>query len=156
MVVVIDGHLGFFVFGFGAVAIEFGFGEEVGAFAFYDAQGAFFQSRADGGDAGAEGVVAFADGEAGAAEFVDLAGTGGVGVPADVSGQVLDVVAQRFVAAIVFAGKPEDVVAIDDAPDGGEGIAEAEVDAADGTALRPLSRYSGRGVGVRVRGRLRS
>jgi hypothetical protein len=34
VVVVIDGGLGFSVFGFGAVAVEFGFGEEVGALAF--------------------------------------------------------------------------------------------------------------------------
>jgi hypothetical protein len=86
VVVVVDRGLGPLILGFGAVAVEFGFGEEVGAFAFYDAQGSVFQSRADGGDAGSQGVVAFADGEAGAAEFVDLAGAGGVGVPADVSG----------------------------------------------------------------------
>ena len=33
MVVVIDGGLGSFVLGFGAVAVEFGFGEEVGVLA---------------------------------------------------------------------------------------------------------------------------
>jgi len=30
---------------------------------------------------------------------------------------------------VVFADEPKDVVAIDDAPDGGEGIAEADEDA---------------------------
>jgi hypothetical protein len=64
VVVVIYGGLGSFVFGFGAVAVEFGFGEEVGALTLEDSQGAFFEPGADGGDAGSEGVFASADREA--------------------------------------------------------------------------------------------
>ena len=37
-------------------------------------------------------------------------------------------------AAVVLAGQPEDVVAVEDAPDGGEGVADAEVEAEDGGA----------------------
>jgi len=40
---------------------------------------------------------------------------------------MLEVVREGLFPAVVFAGDPEDVVAIKDAPDGDEGIAEAEV-----------------------------
>jgi hypothetical protein len=49
-------------------------------------------------------AFSIADGEAGVAEFFDLGSAGGVGVPAETGGQVFDVVAERFLAAIVFAG----------------------------------------------------
>jgi hypothetical protein len=44
------------------------------------------------------------------------------------------VVAQRAIALVVFAGQDQYVVAVDYAPDCGEWVAEAEIDAADGTA----------------------
>ena len=100
-----------------------------------DSQPAVFQAGGDGGDAGPQVVVALADLEAGAAQFGPLVGAGGVGVPDDV--------ARAGAAAwwlsgcsrpVVLAGQPEDVVAVEDAPDGGEGVAEAEVDAADAGA----------------------
>ena len=40
-------------------------------------------------------------------------------------------VAERALVFVVLAGDPEDVVAVEDAPDGGEGVAEAEVKAVD-------------------------
>ena len=43
---------------------------------------------------------------------------------------MMNVITQGPLTLVVFAEKPEDVVAIDDAPDGREGIAKAEVDAA--------------------------
>jgi hypothetical protein len=48
---------------------------------------------------------------------------------------VVGVVTHGFLAGIVLVQKPEDVVFVEDAPDGGEGIAIAEVDAADFAAL---------------------
>ena len=49
---------------------------------------------------------------------------------------------QRRLAQVAFAAEPEDVVAVEDAPDGGEGVVEAEVEAAEfaaggGTVGRP-------------------
>jgi len=43
---------------------------------------------------------------------------------------------QGHLAAVVLAGQPQDVVAVEEAPDGGEGVAEAEVDAAQESAGR--------------------
>jgi hypothetical protein len=40
-------------------------------------------------------------------------------------------IAQRLLTTVVFAGQPEDVVAIEDSPDGGKGVAVAKIDAAD-------------------------
>jgi hypothetical protein len=60
---------------------------------------------------------------------------------------VLGVVGQRFVAGVVLAHQPEDIVPVEHAPDSREGIAQAEVDAAEpaaGPHPRPLSR-KGRG-----------
>ena len=76
MVVVILRNLGAAAAGVGAVAVEFGFSEQAGAGAGEDAERAVFQAGADGGDAEGEGVDAFVDGEAGAAEFGDLVGAG--------------------------------------------------------------------------------
>src|SRR5262249_58525004 len=85
---------------------------------------------------------ALVDGEAGTAEFGDFVGAGGVGVPVDVLGDTADVVAERAAGFVEFAGEPEDVVLVEDAPDGGEGVVEVEVEAADfaaggGTVGRP-------------------
>ena len=142
MVVVILRNLGAAAAGVGAVAVQLGFGEEVGAFAFEDAEGAVLQAGADGGDAEGEGVDALVDREAGAAEFGDLVGAGGVGVPVDVALDVADVVAEGAAGFVVFAGEPEDVVLVEDAPDGGEGVVEAEIQSSDlaaggGTVGRP-------------------
>ena len=49
----------------------------------------------------------------------------------DLARDLFDVVAERAHVFVVFAGEPEDAVAVENAPDGGEGVAEAEVDAAD-------------------------
>jgi hypothetical protein len=38
--------------------------------------------------------------------------------------------AERLVALVVLADDPQDIVVVEHAPDGGEGIAKAEVDAA--------------------------
>src|SRR5262249_19351652 len=95
-----------------------------------DAARAVLQAGADGGDALADGVDALVDPEVGDLEFGDVARLGGVGVPNHVAGDLLDVVAERALVLVVFAGDPEDVVAVEDAPDGGEGVAEAEVEAA--------------------------
>jgi len=123
----LDGIFGAFA-GFGVVTVEAGFGDEVRSGAGEDLQGAIFE---DGGNAGPDVVVGLADGEAGGAEFEDLAGALRVGVPGDAFGEMVQVVAEGLFAAVVFAGDPEDVVAIDDTPDGGEGIADAKVHAAD-------------------------
>ena len=40
-------------------------------------------------------------------------------------------VTEGAVGFVVFAGEPEDVVVVEDAPDAGEGVVEAEVEAAD-------------------------
>ena len=69
--------------GFGVVAVEAGFGNEVRSGAGKDLQGAIFETGADGGNAGPDVVVALADGEAGGAEFENLAGALRVGVPGD-------------------------------------------------------------------------
>jgi hypothetical protein len=122
--------------GFGGVAVELGLGQKVGAGAFDDFEGAGFEAGGDGGDAQADVVVAGSDLEAGVAELGDFVGAGGVGEPADVFGDELGVVAQGLLALVVFAEKPEDVVAIDEAPDSGEGVAETEVEAADKPAGR--------------------
>jgi len=44
------------------------------------------------------------------------------------------VIVERLLAGVVFAEQPQDAVAVVDAPEGGEGVAEAEVDAADARA----------------------
>ena len=142
MVIVVFGNLGAAAGGVGAVAVEFGFFEEFGAGAVEDAERAVLQAGADGGDAEGEGVDAFVDGEAGAAEFGDLVGAGGVGVPVDVLGDAADVVAERAAGFVVFAGEPEDVVVVENSPDGGERVVEAEIEAANfaaggGTVGRP-------------------
>jgi hypothetical protein len=93
--VVVLRNLGAAAAGVGAVAVEFGFGEEAGAGAGEDAERAVFQAGADGGDAEGEGVDAFVDREAGAAEFGDLVGAGGVGVPVDVARDARDVVSAQ-------------------------------------------------------------
>jgi hypothetical protein len=73
-----------------------------------------------------EGVDALVDREAGAAEFGDLVGAGGVGVPVDVARDARDVVTERAVGFVVFAGEPENVALVEGASDGGEGVVEAE------------------------------
>ncbi len=132
--VVVLRNLGAAAAGVGAVAVEFGFSEQARAGAGEDAERAVFQAGADGGDAEGEGVDAFVDREAGAAEFGDLVGAGGVGVPVDVARDARDVVTEGAVGFVVFAGEPEDVVVVEDAPDGGEGVVEAEVETADPAA----------------------
>ena len=70
------------------------------------------------------------------AQLADVAGAGGVGVPEVAARQVVGVVAERTLTLVMLAGQPEHAVAVQHAPDGGEGIAKAEVDAADLLSLR--------------------
>ncbi len=128
------------------VAVELGLGNEVGASAFEHAESAVVDAGGDGGDAGAEAVVAaVADAETGAAELGAFVGAGGVGVPFDVARQMAGVVAEWLLAAVMLAGDPENALGIEVAPDGGEGIAEAEVDATEATEIRGGGREAASG-----------
>src|SRR5207248_2565794 len=117
--------------GLGGVAVEAGLAQQVGTCPLDHPQRAVFQPSAHGGDAEAHGVAALADGEAGAVEFVDVGGAGGVGVPSDVTGNLPDMVGQGPFVFVVLAGQPQNIVAIQHAPDRGERVAESPVHAAD-------------------------
>jgi hypothetical protein len=96
-------------------------------------------SVAGGGSAGGgqrggltgQGVVVAVDG-VGAAPLEDVEGVGldagvnGGDAGAEVPGEELALETRGPLAAVAFAGEPEDAVAIEQAPESGEGVAEAE------------------------------
>src|SRR5439155_22334586 len=101
----------------GVVAIQRRFGQKVRARTSHDPQRTVLQPGAYGGDARALLVVALADHDADAAQLHDLAGARRIAVPGHVARQVLGVVGQRPLAAVVLARQPEHVVAVEHAPD---------------------------------------
>src|SRR5260370_1085802 len=88
------------------------------------------------------------------AKGLACAGGGRVGVPGRAARQVAGGVGQGLVAGEVLAQEPENAVAVVDAPDRGERVAQAEVEAADtGTADRePVFRQRRRESGDQAAG----
>ena len=95
----------------------------------------------NGADAATDGGDPAPDGHASQTQLGDFVGTVRVGIPHDAARQLAGVDADGLLADIVFVGEPKDAVVVEAAPDGGEGVAVAEVDA----AAEPLERGSGAG-----------
>src|SRR5262249_41966386 len=123
---------------------------QVGTGAGADAQAPGTQPRGDGGDTGAQLVDTGADGVPSHPELFQLGAARRIGIPQDPARQSAGVLVQRRLAQVALAVKPEDVVAIEQAPDGREWVAPAPVDAADATARARRRRLAERLLEIRI------